>query len=210
MNAPKLKFCGIRRWQDITYLNACMPDYAGFVFAKSPRQISATTAAALEQELHPAIKRVGVFVNEPIESLLQTAVLANLDALQLHGDEDENYIRHLRSALQIPCEIWKAVRVRKAAQIANANRLPVDKLLFDSFAENTYGGTGTVANWQLLRQANAEKPFFLAGGLNSQNIMQGIHSVQPFGVDLSGGIETDGYKDKEKMLQITKLVKQRK
>lgn len=201
----KIKFCGIRRLEDVTYMNEFMPNYVGFVFAKSKRQVSPITAMALGQELHPKIKRVGVFVNEPIETLLQTAKTAQLNVLQLHGDEDTNYITALKQALkdfQIEYEIWKAIRVKDETTISAANELDVDKLLLDSFTPSAYGGSGKVANWKIIQQTKIKKPFFLAGGLNAQNIIDGIQTVHPYGVDLSGGIEVDGYKNREKIAEI--------
>ena len=96
----KIKLCGIRRLEDVTYMNEFMPDYVGFVFAPSRRQVSPAVAMALGQELHPDIKRVGVFVNEPINKLIQTAQTAQLTVLQLHGDEDCSYIDRLHEALK--------------------------------------------------------------------------------------------------------------
>ena len=111
----KIKFCGIRRLEDVTYMNEFMPDYVGFVFAPSRRQVSPAVAMALGQELHSDIKRVGVFVNEPIDKLIQTAQTAQLDVLQLHGDEDCSYMDKLHETLKqetLSYEIWKAVRVK--------------------------------------------------------------------------------------------------
>ena len=206
----KIKFCGIRRLEDVTYMNEYMPDYVGFVFAPSKRQVSPAVAMALGQELHPDIKRVGVFVNEPIDKLIQTAQTAQLDVLQLHGDEDYSYINRLHEALKqetLSYEIWKAVRVKDEETIRMANQFQADKLLLDSFTTLTYGGSGKVANWEIIQTAKIEKPFFLAGGLTEQNIVEGIKTVQPYGVDLSVGIETDGCKDRNKIARIIELVK---
>ena len=183
----KIKFCGIRRLEDVTYMNEFMPDYVGFVFAPSRRQVSPAVAMALGQELHSDIKRVGVFVNEPIDKLIQTAQTAQLDVLQLHGDEDCSYMDKLHETLK--------------------QETLSDKLLLDSFTTLTYGGSGKVANWEIIQTAKIEKPFFLAGGLTSQNIVEGIKTVQPYGVDLSGGIETDGCKDRNKIARIIELVR---
>ena len=206
----KIKFCGIRRLEDVTYMNEFMPDYVGFVFAPSRRQVSPAVAMALGQELHSDIKRVGVFVNEPIDKLIQTAQTAQLDVLQLHGDEDCSYMDKLHETLKqetLSYEIWKAVRVKDEETIRMANQFQADKLLLDSFTTLTYGGSGKVANWEIIQTAKIEKPFFLAGGLTSQNIVEGIKTVQPYGVDLSGGIETDGCKDRNKIARIIELVR---
>lgn len=201
----KVKFCGIRRLEDVTYMNAYMPDYVGFVFAKSKRQVSPVTAMALGQELHPEIKRVGVFVNEPLDTLLQIAQTAQLHVLQLHGDEDLAYITALKQSFikqKQPYELWKAIRLKDKSSITAANTSIVDKLLLDSFTPSVYGGSGKTANWQLIQTTKIDKPFFLAGGLTAQNILKGIKTIHPYGVDLSGGIETDGYKNREKIAEI--------
>ena len=206
----KIKLCGIRRLEDVTYMNEFMPDYVGFVFAPSRRQVSPAAAMALGQELHPDIKRVGVFVNKSINNLIQAAQTAQLNVLQLHGDEDCSYIDRLHEALKkknLSYEIWKAVRVKDEETIRMANQFQADKLLLDSFTTFAYGGSGKVADWEMIQTEKIEKPFFLAGGLTEQNIVEGIKTVQPYGVDLSGGIETDGCKDRNKIARIIELVK---
>ena len=193
----KLKLCGIRRPEDVAYINEFPPDYIGFVFTKSKRQVTAEQAAALSRSLQPGIQTVGVFVNEPLESLLRITETAHLDALQLHGDEDAAYVKALRRDTALP--VWKAVRVTDAESIRRAEQLPVDLLLLDSFSPAAYGGTGTVANWSAIRQANPQKPFFLAGGLTAGNLREALTTVHPAGADLSGGVETGGVKDREKI-----------
>lgn len=197
----KLKLCGIRRPEDVAYVNEFPPDYIGFVFAKSKRQVTIEQAAALSGKLRSGIQTVGVFVNEPLDHLLQIAQAVGLDALQLHGDEDARYIEalHIRTALPI----WKAVRVTDVESIRRAELLPVDLLLLDSFSPASYGGTGKVANWDVIRDAKPQKPFFLAGGLNAKNLREAVESVCPAGIDLSGGIETDGRKDREKICAVS-------
>ena len=172
----KLKLCGIRRLEDIGYINEFPPDYIGFVFAESKRQVSVEQAATLAQSLHPGIQTVGVFVNAPLEHLLQTA-----------------------ERQRTKCPIWKAVRVTNAESIRRAEKLPADLLLLDSFSPAVYGGSGQIADWNAIRGAHPQKPFFLAGGLTIDNLSEAIQAVQPAGVDLSGGIETDGCKDREKI-----------
>lgn len=202
----KLKLCGIRRPEDISYANAFPPDYIGFVFARSKRQVTAETAAELTQKLRHDIQTVGVFVNEPLENLLHIAQTARLDILQLHGDEDDAYIATLRQYTGLP--VWKAVRVTDAESLQRADNLAVDRLLLDSFSPASYGGTGKTANWAVIQTARPCKPFFLAGGLTVDNLKEAIGAVHPDGVDLSGGIETDGYKDKEKIKAVVERVRQ--
>lgn len=202
----KLKLCGIRRPEDISYVNSFPPDYIGFVFAKSKRQVTAEQAAALARELRRGIQTVGVFVNEPLENLQHIARTARLDVLQLHGDEDEAYITALRQHTDLP--VWKAVRVTDAESLQSADNLSADRLLLDSFSPAAYGGTGKTANWTMIQTARPQTPFFLAGGLTIDNLTEAIETVHPEGVDLSGGIETDGYKDKEKIKAVVERVRQ--
>ena len=202
----KLKLCGIRRPEDISYVNAFPPDYIGFVFAKSKRQVTAEQAAALARELRRGIQTVGVFVNEPLENLLHIARTARLYVLQLHGDEDKVYITALRQHTDLP--VWKAVRVTDAESLQRADNLFADRLLLDSFSPAAYGGTGKTANWTMIQTARPQTPFFLAGGLTIDNLTEAIETVHPEGVDLSGGIETNGYKDKEKIKAVVEQVRQ--
>lgn len=200
----KIKLCGIRREEDIQYVNEFLPDYIGFVFAESRRRVTSRQAEILKSRLDVKIKAVGVFVNEPINSI---AIYKNAaDIIQLHGDEDESYIVELKEIFPDK-EIWKAVRVRTAEDIAKAQMLPVDKLLLDSFSKDSYGGTGKTADWSVIKNTIITKPFFLAGGLNADNIEQAVLEVKPFGVDISGGIETDGFKDKNKINEIMTILR---
>lgn len=200
-----LKFCGLRRAADISYANAYPPDYIGFVFAQSRRRVSAEEASVLSQALSPAIRTVGVFVNAPLDDLLRAATDAQLSVIQLHGDEDADYIRAVRA--QWRGALWKAVRVRTAADIGTADTLDVDALLLDAFSPAAYGGTGVVADFELIAQNRPRKPFFLAGGLTACNLPEAIAHVKPDGIDLSGGIETAGCKDADKMKQIHSIIK---
>ncbi len=195
----RIKLCGLRRQEDIDAVNRYLPDFAGFVFASSPRQVDARTAAELIGLLCPSVKSVGVFVNEPLERLGEIVKEAKLDIVQLHGDENEDYVT---AAKKLGLPVWKAVRVRTAQDIRAAQKFPVDALLLDSFLRDAYGGTGKVANWEAIAQARPQMPFFLAGGLHAGNIAEAVRQIKPYGVDISGGIETDGYKDREKIRQI--------
>ncbi len=205
----KIKFCGIRRTLDIEYMNEFLPDYIGFVFAESKRRVSPNEAQMLIEKLDKKIKTVGVFVNEDVASLIETALLLKLDVVQLHGDENSEYLSIVRERLP-NCEIWKAVRVTDVESIQNAERLDVDMLLLDSFSKNEYGGTGEMADWELIKRAKLTKPYFLAGGLNAGNIKEALGVVSPFGLDISSGIETDGLKDYLKIKEIMMLLKELK
>ena len=210
----KVKFCGLRREEDIEAVNRLKPDFAGFVFAKSKRQVSVELAARLKKQLDPKIKTVAVLVNMPVE---EAAALANsgvADLLQLHGDEDAEYIAALRKQTQ--AKIIKAIRLQ-----GNEHDLTVlkqaeqaDFYLFDTFIANAYGGTGKTFSLSLLQGVPADKPFFLAGGLDADNMAEIIGQIQKdatllpyfYGVDVSGGIETDGCKDVIKMNMFIKAI----
>lgn len=194
----KIKICGIKREADIDYINEALPDYMGFVFAKSKRQISFLTAAKLRAKLDQSVTPVGVFVNAPVDeicSLYQEGIIA---MAQLHGQEDASYIETLRE--KIDCPVIKALKIDKDFDCSILSTLDVDYFLFDNGA----GGTGKMFDWNFIPKT--EKPFFLAGGLNIQNIDAAI-AKHPFAVDISSGVEVDGRKDRKKILEIVKRIR---
>jgi phosphoribosylanthranilate isomerase len=201
----KIKMCGLRRPDDIIYANEYLPDYIGFVFAESRRKVSGEEAKNLGAQLDPFIKKVGVFVNEPVRSLITISKQAGLDIIQLHGDEGEEYIKEVKH--ETGKELWKAVRVRMVKDIQEAQRLPADKLLLDSFSEESYGGTGKVMDFAVLDQADIRKPYFIAGGLTVENLPEILKKAEPYGIDISSRIETEGVKDREKMLKVIQCVR---
>lgn len=195
----KIKFCGISRHCDIEAVNELKPEYIGFVFAaKSKRYVTPEKAKELKQLLAPDIQAVGVFVNENPENI---AVLLNngiIDIAQLHGYEDEDYIKQLRKLTDKP--IIKAFRMETASVIAVAESSTADYVLLDSGA-----GTGMVFDWKLIQ--NIKRPYFLAGGLGVDNAENAVKLLYPFAVDVSSGIETDGVKDKIKMAAFVAAVR---
>lgn len=198
-----VKMCGIRREEDAAYADEVCPDYVGFVFADSPRQVSVEEAVRFRKDLRKEIRCVGVFVNETPEKIAEIAVRVPLDAVQLHGDETEEDIRKLRSLCDK--EIWKAARVKSAEDIQKVQMLPADRILLDSFSKEAYGGTGRTIRLDILKEAEITKPYFLAGGLNPENLKGILDEIHPEGIDISSGIETDGYKDLEKMKKIMEI-----
>ena len=200
----KIKIFGLRREQDIEAVNAALPDYIGFVFARSKRQIDEQQAERLKAKLNPAIKAVGVFVNADPERIINLCHSQVIDLIQLHGDEDEDYLKRLRS--RVANKIIKAVRVKEAQDIMKALDFPCDYLLFDAFREGEYGGSGRTFDWSLLPQI--PKPYFLAGGINADNIAQALTEHDPYGLDVSSGAETNGWKDPKKIWDIVARVRQ--
>jgi phosphoribosylanthranilate isomerase len=192
----KIKICGLFRDCDIDYVNEAKPNFIGFVFAPSRRQVSEEWAEAMRPKLRPEITPVGVFVNE---SIVNVAKLLNdniIEIAQLHGAENENYIQELKSLTNK--SIIKAVRVLSHEDIEKAQHTVADFLLLDNGA----GGTGESFDWSLVRKV--KKPFFLAGGLKADNIDQAIVATSPYAVDLSSGVETDGRKDRTKIIEIVR------
>jgi phosphoribosylanthranilate isomerase len=185
----KIKLCGLSRVEDIEVVNNLLPEYIGFVFApKSKRYISPQKAAELKKLLDKKISAVGVFVNEEIATVAEIAKF--LDLIQLHGDEDENYISTLKNLTGK--KIIKAFKIKTTDDLQRAKYCLADFILLDSGA-----GTGEIFNWQLLK--NFEREYFLAGGLNVENVSDAVKLLKPFAVDVSSGIETDGLKDADKM-----------
>ena len=179
-----IKICGLRRAIDIEYVNILKPDYIGFVFANSKRKININEASLLKAKLDKNIKAVGVFRNNDIE-LIKEAVDNNIiDLIQLHGDEDDAYILKIKEFTNLP--IIKAYRDSKYS----------DYSLFD----NDDPGKGIVFDWNNI---NTKKPFFLAVGININNIHDAL-KIKPYCIDVSSGVETDGFKDYDKMKELIK------
>ncbi len=216
---PKVKMCGISKVETIPAVVEAKPDYMGLVFAPSKRQVTVDQAKTLVEELHKQytkrynngteqsnndeIKTVGVFVNETLDNLVTIATEVNLDAVQLHGDEDEAFIQSLKERTNV--EVWKAVQIRSAADAEAWIDSSADMLLFDAYHKDERGGTGEVFDWSCLDEF--ERPFMLAGGIDSTNVARAIRTVLPYGIDISSGIETDGVKDDEKIKAFTNIVR---
>lgn len=199
----KIKICGLRRQEDIASVNLMEPDYVGFVFAKSKRQISPKEAGTLKGMLKPNIKVVGVFVNEEVSKILELVKEGIIDLVQLHGDEDTEYIKALTSCTT--AQIIKAIRVKDQDSITDVKQLPGDYLLFDTYKNDNYGGSGERFDWSLL--SYTKRRFFLAGGINIENVETAIRLTRPYGIDISSGVETDGYKDRDKIIDFVKKVR---
>lgn len=187
----KIKICGLKSMEDISYVNELMPDYIGFVFLKGrARYVSPEQAALMRKELNSSIPAVGVFVNEPVEQVANLLKDGTIQIAQLHGNEDETYVKTLRSLCSYP--VMKAFIIKSKEDVEKALAFPCDYLLLDNGL-----GTGETFDWSLLK--NIKSPFFLAGGLHSENVREAIHLTDPFAVDVSSGVETQGKKDYEKI-----------
>ena len=199
----KIKICGLMRSEDIEAVNEAKPDFIGFVFAKGrKRTVTHETAARLKAMLIPQIKAVGVFLDNDADEVLSLANDGVIDIIQLHGSEDSEYIAYIRSHTDKP--IIKAVSVINAEDILLADKLDVDYLLLDTYNKNITGGTGEVFDWNIIPKVG--KPFFLAGGLNEDNIA-GALNVGAYCLDVSSGAETDGKKDRGKIINLVNTVR---
>ena len=201
----RIKICGLRRPEDIEMVNRLRPDYAGFVFARSPRRVRPGEAVALCRMLRFGIGAVGVFVDEPAAEVALAARACRLAAVQLHGNEDAEYIRCLRALLPEGCKVWKAARVRGVGDIEAAQFCGADMLLLDAFAPDAAGGTGKTFDWSVAR--GVSQPFFLAGGLNARNVEQAVCTAHPDGVDVSSGVESGGFKDPDRAAEFIRAAR---
>ena len=197
----RIKMCGISRACDVETVNQIHPDYVGFIFVpSSKRYVTDDQAEKLKAILDPAIRRVGVFVNEKPERILQLVKNGVIDLIQLHGQESETDIQKLKE--QTRCPIIKAFRIENIQNIEGANNSCADFVLLDSGS----GGTGTVFDWEMLKEMRRD--YFLAGGLDPVNVKEAVRQFHPFAVDVSSGIETEGKKDPAKMKAFAAEVRQ--
>ena len=189
----RIKICGLFRECDIEAVNKHRPDWCGFIvnFPKSHRSLAPDAVRALRSRLDPGITPVGVFVDQPAESVAAMLNDGTISVAQLHGREDAGYIARLRT-LSPGCEIWKAVKVRSQADLSAANASPADLVVLD----NGYG-TGQTFDWSLA--GGVTRPFLLAGGLTPENIPGAIAQLHPYGIDISSGVETEKLKDRNKI-----------
>ena len=193
----KVKICGLTRIEDIECVNEVLPDYVGFIFAPSRRQVSWEQALDLKNHLDRRILSVGVFVDEPVDTIVEILDMGIIDVIQLHGRETEAYIKTIRACTPQP--IIKAVSVRTRSDLAV--KTSADHLLFDHGS----GGKGVAFDWSLLKGVSI--PYFLAGGLSAENIDDALGRTTPFAVDVSSGVETNGLKDPDKVKELTRRVR---
>lgn len=205
----KIKTCGLFREEDINYANELKPDYIGFVFAESKRKVGVEKAYNLKNKLDKEIKSVGVFVNDNLDFILNLIREKIIDIIQLHGNEDNDFLDNLKTKTN--AKIIKFIPVENADSILNSLNIFSDFILLDNFK----GGVGKTFNWNYLKEAFElnkkfievfNKKYFLAGGLNKENINEAL-KFNPYCVDLSGGLETNGIKDFEKMKYIINITK---
>ena len=196
----KIKICGLFRECDIDYVNEAKPDYVGFVFAESRRKVSLNQAKALKPKLNADISAAGVFVRADIDDIARAANEGIIDIIQLHGGESEDYIKQVKARTGLP--VIKAISISSSDDILQANSSAADYLLLDS----PTAGSGRKFDWDAAHLELCEKPFFLAGGINESNI-DGAMRLNPYAIDISSGVETDGVKDKDKIIATVNKVR---
>ena len=202
----KIKFCGIRRLEDVAAVNLCQPDYMGMILSGGfRRSISQEQAQRLVQEKSDAIAAVGVFVNESSEIICRMAEQLHLQVIQLHGNESAEQIQTLQQKTGLP--VWKALRIGTLEELEVAGTNPADCLILEGKTGAGIGGTGVCADWELLARHSWNRSFFLAGGLQPENVLEAIATVSPTGVDFSSGIEEDGVKSLRRMKQLMTLIR---
>lgn len=198
--AVGIKICGLTRPCDIEWVNQLRPEFIGFVFTPASRRfVEPEAAAQLRSMLAPGIRAAGVFVDEEETQVAELAERGIIDIVQLHGSEDEEYIARLRMLTGAP--IIKAFSVKTTEDMQRARECTADYVLLDSGS----GGTGRTFDWSLVEDLG--KPWFLAGGLDAENVKQALAIHVPFAVDVSSGVETDGKKDRIKMADFVNAVR---
>lgn len=214
----KVKFCGIIQEDTVPVLLETQPDYVGFVFAPSKRQVTVEQAQSITKSLQDSVNptsgnkccsRVGVFVNETIRTIVEIAKAVPLSVVQLHGDETIAYIESLRIHLEEEqlgfIQIWKAVQVQTKEDIMQWEQAPIDGLVVDAYSKTTRGGTGQTVDWSLLE--GIQMPYYLAGGIGLHNVARAIRRLQPYGLDMSSSLETNGQKDDTTIRTMSQLIK---
>ena len=194
----RVKVCGLTRKTDIDFVNELKPDYVGFVFAPSKRQVKPKQARQMILDLEPSIKKVGIFVDAPKEFVKDVSEECSLDILQFHGNETNEYWQGLAKP------VWKALRIRSKEDLALVNSFKnIDAILLDS----PTAGSGKTFDWSVGSGLKSFHPLVLAGGLNAENVTEAIAIFKPFAVDVSSGVETDGLKDYIKIKQFIENVR---
>ena len=196
----KIKICGIKRLEDIEMVNRYKPDYIGFVFADSKRKVSHDLAKELRNNLDSDIIPVGVFVDSPQVEILKLFDDGIIEIAQLHGSESEQYILDLKKKTNGELKIINAIEMTQEIDLLEYNDSSSDYLLLDSGK-----GSGKTFDWSLIRK-DIKKEFFLAGGLNSENVAPAINEFNPYAIDLSSSLETDGFKDENKIKEIMEVI----
>ena len=194
----KIKMCGLRRSEDIGFANKLSPDYIGYVFAKSSkRYVAPEKAAELTKFLDGNIIPVGVFVDSDFDEIYSIVSAGTIKAVQLHGNESDELVKRLQEK---GATVIRAFKVKTTDDIAAANSSCADYVLLDSGS-----GSGEVFDWSLI--SGMKREYFLAGGLTAENVAQAVKTLEPYAVDASSCLETEGFKDFNKMAAFAQAVR---
>lgn len=196
----KIKICGLKRLEDIRIVNKYKPDYIGFVFADSKRKVSHELASEMKKNLDSDIISVGIFVDADGDEIIELFDNGVIDVAQLHGSESEDYIRNLKERTNNEMKIINAIEMSGEKDLLEYENSIADYLLLDSGK-----GSGKTFDWRLIRQ-DLDKDFFLAGGIDISNVTEAIESFNPYAIDLSSSLETDGFKDENKIKKIMEVI----
>ncbi|MBN2852299.1 MAG: phosphoribosylanthranilate isomerase [Clostridia bacterium] len=198
----KIKICGIKNMEEIKILNRYRPDYAGFIFyPESKRYITPLKAHELIKNLHPAIKKTGVFVNHPADEVNEISKQLGLDIVQIHGDEKPDYFKNLDTPY------WKVFRIGDKLP-DDLDQYQAEAYLFDTLKKNTYGGSGSQFDQSILNGIDKNYKVIIAGGLCIVNIAKTLKTIIPYCVDINSGVETDGFKDDEKVMRMIRFIRE--
>ena len=204
----RVKICGITNLEDALLSAKFGADALGFNFyPKSPRCIVPEKAREIIEQLPPQILKIGVFVNESLEKICETAEIVKLDAIQLHGEETPEFAKKLKAKTNL--EIIKAFRVSESFKPEDVLRYETDAVLLDAYSPQEHGGTGEVFDWEIAKKVQAIFPkMYLAGGLSASNVVEAIKNIKPFAVDACSSIEKiKGIKNSEKLRDFIFAVK---
>ena len=196
----KIKICGLKRLEDINIINKYKPDFIGFVFADSKRKVSHELARQMKDNLDSDIVSVGVFVDADISEIIELFDMGVIEIAQLHGLESEEYIKNLKENTNGKIKIINAIEMSGEKDLLEYDNSIADYLLFDSGK-----GSGKTFDWNLIRK-DLNKEFFLAGGIDISNVNEAIEEFNPYAIDLSSGLETDGFKDENKIKEIMEAI----
>jgi len=199
----RVKICGIKNLNDAIFAVDYGADAIGFVFAKSIRKVSKEKTRAIIRKLPPFITTVGLFVNETEEKIEAACRFCGLNAIQLHGNEPPNVINKLKNYKTI-----KAFRIQSEKDISPIKKYKPNAILLDGYSENKMGGTGTTFDWTIVKKIRTSIPIIVAGGLTHLNVSLAIKIVNPYGVDVSSGVESmPGKKDRKLIKKFIDAVK---
>jgi len=199
-NRTKVKICGLTTLEDARFVSGALADYLGFIFyPESPRYVDPAKAGAIINWLEGP-EKVGVFVNQPLDDVNSIARQTGVDYVQLHGNESPDYCSLVEKPIIKVFHVDDSIEPDQLEETINLYLSQVEYLLFDTKSDTEWGGTGQTFDWNLLKEISREKPFFLSGGLNTQNVRNAIETAEPYAVDLSSGLEdSPGLKDFDKI-----------